>query len=168
MIAVREYRPAAILALADPAAPLYYVAGGGRIFATVEAGDSHDLPYVTGLRAADLTGADAAGPRAIRRALALLRLTARGQAGIGVASEVHIDAAHGLTLVAERPRVPIELGWSRFEEKLAHVGVVLGMWAGREPEMVSVRCTNESEVIVRTRAAAPKPAGRSARRPTRA
>lgn len=160
VIQVHAFRPVAILALADPGpARFHYLAAGGRIFAPVGSGDPHDLPYVTGLSAADLAGAG--GQRAIRRALHLLRLAARAPEGLGAVSEVHVVPAHGLTLFAERLRVPIEMGWARFEEKLARLGRVLPLWRGREAEMVAVSCVFADQVIVRTRL----PAG--ARRPAR-
>lgn len=153
VIQVHAYRPAAILALAEPGpVRFYYVAAGGRIFAPVGAGDPHDLPYVTGLRATDLDGT--LGPRALRRALHLLRLASRAPAGLGAVSEVHVVAGHGLTLLAERPRVPIEMGWGQFDAKLARLGRVLPLWNGREAEMTAVSCLFADQVIVRTHAPA--------------
>jgi cell division protein FtsQ len=168
VVTVREYRPAAIVALADPDGALYYVAADGHIFTRVAADDGHDLPYLTGLTAKDLTGDDALGPRAIRRALKLLRATERTNDGLGEPSEVHIDRRHGLTLLAVRPKVPLELGWGGFETKLARFGRVLALWKGREAELAGLRCLDDDEVIVRTRAVAPAvPAGREPRRPAR-
>lgn len=168
VVTVREHRPDAIVALADPDGALYYVAADGRIFARVGPDDGHDLPYVTGLGAKDLTGDDALGPRAIRRALKLLRAVERSDAGLGEPSEVHIDRRHGLTLLAVRPKVPLELGWTGFETKLARFGRVLALWKGREAEIAGLRCLEDDEVIVRTRAVAPAvPASREARRPAR-
>jgi hypothetical protein len=159
VIQVHAFRPVAILALADTGpARFYYLAAGGRIFAPVGAGDPRDLPYVTGLGTADLDGPT--GPRAIRRALHLLRLAARAPEGLGAVSEVHVVPGRGLTLLAERPRVPIEMGWGGFEEKLARLGRVLPLWRGREAEMAAVSCVFAEQVIVRTHAAV-------ARRPAR-
>ncbi len=160
VIQVHAFRPVAILALADAGpARFYYLAAGGRIFAPVGPGGPRDLPYVTGLRAADLDGPT--GPRAIRRALHLLRLAARAPEGLGAVSEVHVVPGHGLTLLAERPRVPIEMGWGRFEEKLARLGRVLPLWRGREAEIAAVSCVFAEQVIVRTHALG------AARRPAR-
>lgn len=163
VIQVHAFRPVAILALADPAPALYYLAAGGRIFAPVGAGDPRDLPYLTGLTAADLEGAF--GPRAVRRALRLLRLAARSPQSLGTVSEVHVAAGQGLTLLAERPRVPIEIGWGRFDEKLGRLGRVLPLWSGREAEMTAVSCIFEDQVIVRTHA--PGATARASRRPAR-
>src|SRR5438309_987396 len=93
------------------------------------------------------------GPRALHRALALLR-----QSGSLAVSEVHVDRVRGLTLLPVRPSVPIELGWSGFAAKLARLPRVLTLWAGREGEIVAVNLRFDDEVIVRTqpaRAAAP-------------
>jgi cell division protein FtsQ len=57
VIAVREERPAAIVVVGDGkagAAGEYYVSARGHVFARVAPGDAKDLPYVTGLAAADI------------------------------------------------------------------------------------------------------------------
>ena len=155
VLSVRQYRPAAILALAGGASSFYYVAPNGRIFATVGASDARDLPYLTGLREDDLGGREAFGPRAIRRALGLLRLVARNGHAVGDVSEVRIDRTHGLTLLPVRPALPIELGWGQYEAKIGRLGEVLALWSGRYGEVLGVSCLFDDEVVVRTRGAAP-------------
>jgi cell division protein FtsQ len=152
LLHVREHRPVAILAVADERPGLYYLAANGRIFAAVGRGDARDLPYVTGLSRADLGGGDAFGPRAVRRALALLRQAAR-HPRIGVVSELHVDRETGLTLMPTRPALPIEMGWGQHDAKLARVAEVLPLWAGREGELRGVSCAFEDRVVLRTRAA---------------
>ena len=159
VIQVREYRPAAILALAGH---LYYVAPNGRVFADVAPEDPHDLPYLTGLTQADVGGREAFGPRAIRRALALLRAAARVPGGVRAVSEVHVDRSRGLVLLPVRPTVPIEVGWTEFAARLALLPPVLATWNGREDALGGISLLFDGEVIVRTR---PTAAGR---RPTRA
>lgn len=162
VIQVREFRPAAILALGDK---LYYVAANGRVFATVDAADAHDLAYVTGLTEKDLGARDAFGPRAIRRALGLLRAAARTNTGgtLGAVSEVHVDRTRGLTLLPVQPTVPIEIGWDGFAPRLARLGTVLAEWRGRETEIVAVSLRFDDQVIVRTRSTAQPPARRGNR-----
>ncbi len=150
VVQVREQRPVAILAIADEDPGLYYLAGNGRIFASVTAGDARDLPYVTGLAKKDLAGTDSFGPRAVRRALTLLRHAERHKA-VGAVSEVHVERATGLTLMPTRPALPIEIGWGEYDEKLARLGEVLPFWAGRETELASVSCLFDDDVVVRTR-----------------
>jgi POTRA domain, FtsQ-type len=150
VITAREHRPTAIVAV-DPGADLYYVAANGHIFAPVGRTDSRDHPYLTGLTQADLGGRDAFGPRAVRRALALLRLTARVSPGLGAASEIHIDRVKGLRLLPVQPAVPVEMGWGGFEPKLARLVEVLRLWAGRQGEIAGVSCVFADQVIVRTR-----------------
>jgi len=152
VIEVREERPLAIVALEDGRGE-YYVSPHGHLFAPVGANDARDFPYLTGLARADLKDGERFGPRALHRALALVRQSG----GLGV-SEVHVDRVRGLTLLPMRPSVPIELGWSGFGAKLARLPRVLALWAGREPEIVAVNLQFDDEVIVRThpaRAAAP-------------
>ncbi len=156
VIQVREHRPVAILAVADEEPGLYYLAANGRIFAPVVVGATYDLPYVTGLGRADLAGSEAFGPRAVRRALALLRHAER-YPQIGVASEVHVDRTRGLTLMPMRPALPIDIGWGEYDVKLARLAEVLPRWAGREGELRRVSCLFEDEVILRTRPAARAP-----------
>jgi len=150
VILVREHRPKAIVALADDAEGRYYVAANSRIFAALGAGDTQDLPWITGLVRADLGGGDAFGPRAVRRALAVLRL-ADGVEGLGAVSEIHVARERGLTLLPTRPAMAVELGWDGFATKLGRVAKVLPLWAGRESEIAAMSCLFEDEVVVRLR-----------------
>jgi len=158
---VRAYRPVAILAVADEAPGLYYLAANGRIFSPVAPSDRPDLPLVTGLARKDLTGEGAFGPRAVRRALALLR-HASAVSKIAAVSEVHVDRERGLTLMPMRVALPIEFGWGAYDAKLARVAEVLPKWVGREVEMKNVSCIFPDEVIVRLqgRTGTQKPAPR--------
>jgi cell division protein FtsQ len=163
---VREHRPVAILAVADESPGLYYLAANGRIFAPVGPGDARDLPYVTGLARADLAGSAAFGPRAVRRALGLLRHAARVPGATLAVSEVHVDRDDGLTLMPIRPALPIAIGWGGYDAKLARLAAVLPQWAGREGELVRVSCVFDDEVIlVRKRAEPPAPKTKKAGRP---
>jgi cell division protein FtsQ len=121
VLQVREHRPVAILAVADEAPGLYYLAANGRIFAPVTAGDARDLPFVTGLTRKDLAGDDAFGPRAVRRALALLRQADR-RPSVGTVSELHVDRDED---DHADPAVPITIGWGDYGLKLARVAEVL-------------------------------------------
>jgi cell division septal protein FtsQ len=161
VIDVRAHRPVAILAVADEAPGLYYVAANGRIFTRVAPSDRPDLPLVTGLGRKDLGGGGAFGPRAVRRALALLRRAA-AVPEVGAVSEVHVDREQGLTLMPMRAALPIELGWGTYDAKLARLAEVLPKWAGREAEMRNVSCVFPDEVIVRVQGRAgtrPAPRG---------
>jgi cell division protein FtsQ len=164
VVHIREHRPVAILATAGKRPALYYVSKSGEIFAQVGEGDRRDLPWVTGLRAADLRAGDALGERAIRRALALVRTARRPGSGVEAVSEVWIDRTRGLTLLPVRPAVPIEVGWDEFADKLARLRRVLALWAGRERELGRVSLLFADEVVVRKPGAgtpAPRRAARS-------
>ena len=158
IIDVGEERVAAIVMLGEGQAREYYVSRRAHLLSAVAPGDSRDLPYVTGLALADLHEGESFGPRALRRALALAR-----RRGLEV-SEVHIDRTRGLTLMPVKPAVPVELGWSRFDEKLARLARVLALWAGRDAQVAGVSCLFDDEVIVRTR---PTRAGAPSRRARR-
>jgi len=162
VIRVREHRPVAIVATAGPAPALYYVSARGDVFAPVGAGDPRDFPYLTGLAAADLQPGATFAPRAIRQALALLRVVERGQTGIDAVSEIQIDQVRGLTLLPTRPRFPLEVGWDDYQSKLARLAEVLALWKGREAEVAAVSLRFEDEVIVRTRSQPAAPSRRAA------
>jgi cell division protein FtsQ len=157
VVRVREYRPAAILAIADLRPGLYYVAANGRIFAPVGDTDGRDLPYITGLAKADLDGRAGFGPKAVHRALGLLRMVARDAGEVGAVSEVHADPEQGLTLLPVRPAIPIVLGWGGLARKLDRLGRVLPLWAGRAAEVREMSCIFDDQVIVRLRAPLPGP-----------
>jgi cell division protein FtsQ len=152
VVRVREYRPAAIVAVDDQPPALFYVAANGRIFAPVGATDGRDLPYITGLTRADLDGREGFGPRAVHRALGLLRLVGREPGGIGPVSEVNVSSDRGMTLLPVRPPIPIALGWGGLPRKLDRLGRVLPLWAGRAADVREVSCIFDDQVIVRMRA----------------
>ncbi len=158
VLQVREQRPVAILAVADESPGLYFLAANGRIFAPVSAGDERDLPFVTGLARNDLGGSEAFGPRAVRRALALLRRAGRHPA-VGTVSELHVDRDDGLTLMPVRPALPIAIGWGEYDAKLARLTEVLPYWSGRESDLRSVSCVFGDDVVVRTRTVRPGKSG---------
>lgn len=147
VIRVREERPAAIVALSDTAPALHYVAPRGKIFARLEPSDPRDYPYLTGLKVADLAGADGVGVRGIRRALSLVRIAGRR----GRVSEINIDRERGLTLLPVDPRIPVEVGWVDFPRRLARLGAVLEKLAARQDEILRVSLRFDDEVIVRVR-----------------
>ena len=157
VVRVREYRPAAILAVSDLRPGLYYVAANGRIFAPIGETDGRDLPYITGLSQADLDGRAGFGPKAVHRALGLLRMVSRDAGGVGAVSEVHADPDRGLTLLPVRPAIPIVLGWGDLSHKLDRLGRVLPLWAERAAEVREMSCIFEDQVIVRLRAPLPGP-----------
>jgi cell division septal protein FtsQ len=164
LIRVREERPVAIIALSDAAPALHYVAPRGKVFARLEPSDARDYPYVTGLKVADLSGADAIGLRAIRRSLSLLRLAGRR----GRVSEINVDRERGLTLLPVDPRIPVEVGWVDVPRRLARLNAVLEKLANRQDEIIRVSLRFDDEVIVRVReteepaAAEPKPRRKAA------
>jgi cell division protein FtsQ len=157
VVRVREYRPAAILAVGDLRPGLYYVAANGRIFAPVGDTDGRDLPYITGLSKADLDGRAGFGPKAVHSALGLLRMVARDAGEVGAVSEVHADPEQGLTLLPVRPAIPIVLGWGGLARKLDRLGRVLPLWAERAAEVREMSCIFDDQVIVRLRAPLPGP-----------
>jgi cell division protein FtsQ len=164
VVRVREHRPRLIVVTAGGDEPvLYYAAGTGELFARVGMTDGRDLPYVTGLTAADFEGGDGFGPRALHQVLGLLRMLERRNGTVSRVSEINVDRQAGLTLMPADPPVAIELGWEEFGPKLRRLEAVLPRWVGREQDIRSVSCVFDDEVIVRTRADKKDQKGRKAR-----
>jgi len=165
VVRVREHRPRLIVVTggqlpADPTAHqapdepvLYYAAGTGELFARVGATDGRDLPYVTGLTAADFEAGDGFGPRGLHEVLNLLRVLNRRGGQFARISEINVDRQTGLTLMPADVPVAIELGWAGYGPKLRRLEAVLPRWIGREHEIRSVSVVFADEVIVRTRPA---------------
>ena len=165
VVRVREYRPAAILAVADLRPGLYYVAANGRIFAPVGATDGRDLPYITGLAPGRSRRPRRRSVRsAVHRALGLLRLVARDAGGVGAVSEVHVDRGPRAHAAAGAAGDPDRAGVGRLRPQ-ARRGSAACCRCGRSAaaEVREVSCIFDDQVIVRLRAPLPAPVpGRAA------
>jgi hypothetical protein len=140
-------REAAAVVLIDQ---FYYVDRAGVVFARVGAGDSLDLPFVTGIEAAVVDGERPYPRHAVRQALKLVQMMTRAGLPFRV-SEVHIERDQGITVFPVEPKVALEFGWGRFAEKLGRLGEVLSGFAGREGQLREIDLTYGSQVVVRLR-----------------
>lgn len=163
VIRVRQHHPVAIVNVGDPAGGLFYAVRPGRLLARVEPDDTIDLPYVTGVSDPALSAGGTSVPLA--RALRLLRAARHARPEIGAVSEIHADAERGLTLLPMKPRVPIVVGWSGFEARIARARRVLARWKGRESEIAQLSCLFRDQVVVRVRTPTDPP--RSGKAPAR-
>lgn len=113
-ITVREHRP---LALVQEHGGLSYLDGRGRVFARLEPGQELDFPVITGLPAAEEM--DEEGQSLRDKAIALLRLAARGNAilPIQAISEVHCDPGRGLVVYLVDHPFPIYMGREHIRTK---------------------------------------------------
>lgn len=162
-IVIRERKPQAIAVLGD----LFYVDRGGETFGPLRAGDSRDLPFITGL---DPTAAPGVRAWLLRRAL---RLTRRCDAPggdtprcVGPLSEIHVDAAQGLTVFPGAPRVPIVLGWGSWGEKLGRAERALRQWQATPERLarLDLRFRNQVVATLRPAPAAPVPSANTTRK----
>ncbi|MDX2170645.1 MAG: FtsQ-type POTRA domain-containing protein [Deltaproteobacteria bacterium] len=158
-IVVHERQPQAIAVLDD----LYYVDRSGVTFGPLRAGDTRDLPLVTGL---DPKASEGARRWMLRRALRLLR-RCDGPQCLGPLSEVHVDAARGVTVFPAAPRVPVLLGWGSWPVKIERARRALEAWQGTPERLarLDTRFRNQVVATVRPLPAPAVPAAKSQPRP---
>ncbi len=163
-IVVRERQPCAIAVLDD----LYYVDRRGALFGPLAPTHGRDFPFITGL---DPDTPPGERSRLLRRALRVLRRSAQASAeaeagyALGAVSEVHVDAADGVTLYPSLPRVAIVLGWGSWSVKLERAARVLthAQQASDRVARIDTRFRNQVVTTLRARpvaAPAPTPARR--------
>ncbi|MGH7789657.1 MAG: cell division protein FtsQ/DivIB, partial [Candidatus Binatia bacterium] len=151
-VVVRERRPLAIAVLDE----LYYVDRSGALFGPLQAHDSRDYPFITGV---DPNEPDGRRVWSLRRALRLLRRCAAGGCGSEI-SEVRVDAARGAVLYPAAPRPPLVLGWGSWPTKLARAEQALQTWRGNPERLASIDLRYRNQVVMRLHpppAADPKP-----------
>lgn len=140
-IDVTERRPLALVRMDR----LYVMDERGVVFKEFHPGDGLDLPVITGLDARD----EAPGlPE--DKLLALVGIL-RGREGFNLdrVSEIHVDAVYGLTVYTLDDGVRLELGTSRFEDKLVSFEKILMARNGSLAGIEAMDLTNSREVIVR-------------------
>lgn len=126
---------------------LHFLDRSGHLLGPVRAGDSMNLPFVTGMSAEHVDGA---GLPVLRRALRLVRLCEQQKCGGGV-SEVHIDPAQGLVLIPRRTPVPILVGWGAWRHKLERLERILAAWEGQAFRLATIDVTFPRAVVVKLR-----------------
>jgi len=133
VIRIEERAPKAILSLDY----LYYVDAGGEIFKLLDAGDSLDLPVITGLSAEQLQSAGGQVRQRLLDAVALLDdLAARRVLKLDNVSEVHIDESGEFELVTACGGIPIRLGYGSFAAKLDRLERV---FEGLQPQLMALK-----------------------------
>lgn len=121
-VTVRERTAAAVVDLGG----LYLVDDDGAVFKRAAAGDGIDLPVVTGLSRAEYVQRPSAIAPLLQGALALVRAWSEGgREGAGRLSEIHVDAADGVTLYVGDDGMQVRLGTGELSAKLARLDKVL-------------------------------------------
>jgi cell division septal protein FtsQ len=117
-IEISEREPVAIVNMGY----LYYVDKKGEIFKPLNGGDSLDYPVLTGISEEDVWKDPNGAKDALKGALGLMEMLRGGQAiTMADISEIHYDKGYGFTLFTLSGGVPVKLGSSGFEEKLARL-----------------------------------------------
>jgi cell division septal protein FtsQ len=99
---------------------LYYLDSKGEIFKPLTEGDRLDFPVLTGISEEDLLK-DADGTKImLTMALGLMELLKKGTVfRLSDVSEIHLDKGYGYTLFTTQGGIPVKLGNSDFQGKLA-------------------------------------------------
>ncbi|HVO29336.1 MAG TPA: FtsQ-type POTRA domain-containing protein [bacterium] len=145
-VVVTEREPKLILALDR----LYYLDAAGVPFKALQAGDSADLPVLTGLSRDEVLKAGASAHEAIAGALelaaALSSPEAKGALSIEDVSEISFDERRGYTALTVKGNEEIRFGSGDWQKKLARLKEVRAERKG-EP-MRTVDLTYASRVVV--------------------
>lgn len=144
VIEVEERRPKAVVALGQ----LYYVDADGVIFKEVAAGETADLPLLTGLRADQLGAASPALRGRIQEAVWVGDLIAKDA---GALSEIHFDESGRLVIYTTGFPVALKLGWGDWDAKLKRLDRVLALWKGHEGRLASLDVSYHDQVVARLR-----------------
>jgi len=104
---------------------LYYLDSKGEIFKPLTEGDRLDYPVITGISEEDLLK-DADGTKImLTTALGLMEMLKKGTVfRLSDVSEIHLDKGYGYTLFTTQGGIPVKLGNSDFQGKLARFSQV--------------------------------------------
>jgi len=162
VIEIEEREPEAMIALGA----LYYVDGDGEIFKKVLAGDSLDLPVLTGVSLLEVVEDKEQVDYRVGLGLELIGL-ARDSRILPLAelSEINLDRAFGATVVRAADAMRIRFGHDQFPDKWTRMERALVELADEAPKVSELDLNYEGRVTVRLRqgfrvaAAEPEPAG---------
>lgn len=99
---------------------LYYLDAKGEIFKPLTEGDRLDFPVVTGITEEDLLKDADGTKKMLTTALGIMDLLKKGSVfRLSDVSEIHLDKGYGFTLFTAQGGIPVKLGNSDFEGKLA-------------------------------------------------
>jgi cell division protein FtsQ len=142
-------------ALASVEGALYLVTSEGEPFRQVAAGESFDLPLITGLSSEELARDRKREVERIGMVTDVLRQYSRlEQSRVHVAQEVHLADDGRVTLIVGVRGLHLELGRDNFRKKLQMAGRVLAELGskGGQPEVIFLdNETHPERVVVRLR-----------------
>lgn len=148
VIEVEERRPKAIVAIGK----LFYVDGDGVVFKEVTHGEDLKYPILTGLNAEDLRPSNQATRRRMRDALRLGDLMTKHSHTL---SEIHFAAPDRVVVYTTAFPVAMKMGWGNWEDKVARLDRVLGLWQGNENRLASLDMSFSDQVVAQIKARKP-------------
>ena len=99
---------------------LYYLDSKGEIFKPLTEGDRLDFPVLTGITEEDLLKDADGTKKMLTMALGLMDMLKKGtEFRLSDVSEIHLDKGYGYTLFTTQGGIPVKLGNSDFQGKLA-------------------------------------------------
>jgi len=99
---------------------LYYLDSKGEIFKPLTEGDRLDFPVLTGITEEDLLKDADGTKKMLTMALGLMDMLKKGtDFRLSDVSEIHLDKGYGYTLFTTQGGIPVKLGNSDFQGKLA-------------------------------------------------
>lgn len=99
---------------------LYYLDAKGEIFKPLTEGDRLDFPVLTGITEEDLLKDADGTKKMLTAALGIMELLKKGSVfRLSDVSEIHLDKGYGFTLFTAKGGIPVKLGNTDFEGKLA-------------------------------------------------
>lgn len=141
-IDVRERKPLVLVKMDE----LYVMDLDGVVFKGLDENDSLDLPVVTGLEKRDENGGGLPEDKLLDL-IAILR--SREGFNLDHVSEIHVDAVYGLTIYTIENGVRLDVGFSRFEEKIRSFEKIVRARNGNLDGVEAMDITNPREVTVR-------------------
>ncbi len=145
-IEIAEREPVAVLNMGY----LYYLDGKGDVFKPLTEGDRLDYPVLTGISEDDMWKDPAGSKEALKEALDLIRLLSGGQVlKLADISELHYDKGYGFTLFTTRGGVPVKLGNSGFNEKLARLSRIYRELQAQMPTLEYIDLDYGDKIIVK-------------------
>lgn len=132
VIEISEQEPVAVASMGY----LYYLNAGGEVFKLLTEGDKLDYPVFTGVTEDDLSKDPSGSKEAIRTMISLVDLLKGGKVlKLADISEIHYDKGYGFTIFLADRGVPVRLGRTDFDDKLARLARIYG---SLQPKMTTL------------------------------
>jgi cell division septal protein FtsQ len=129
---------------------LYYLDKKGEVFKPLNEGDRLDYPVLTGITEEDMWKDPAGSRDALKGALGLIALLKGGSLlALAEISEIHYDKGYGFTLFTMRGGVPVKLGNSGFDEKLARLARIFRDLQAQLPTLEYIDLDYSDKIIVK-------------------